>query len=156
MRKDRKEDSRGIRFLLVLGLVSVLSSACCPSGAWEDNFGRSYSFVTLPDNLDDPDSLFTGPFSMFGTVDTKDLGCGVWSISGEAISDLTNRYIVSFVADNPNKNPADQCCYNFLFEGERRGSGCVIIFGTYEADYGYEAGQKKCSQSGEMFLVSAQ
>lgn len=137
--------SPGIRFFLVLGLVSMLFSACCPSGPFEDNFGRFYTLATIPTD----DSLQT--FDTVGTVDTRDMGCGVWDIrapiDGEPPVEPGD---TAFVAVNPNPNPADQCCYAFRFDGQITGSGCTLILGEYLTDDG------KCEQSGQMFLQSTQ
>ena len=132
-------------FCVVLGLVSILFSACCPSGAFEDNFGRFYTLVTLPTD----NSLQT--FITSGTVDTRDMGCGVWNIRppGE-LEPPVEPGDTAFVAVNPNPNPADQCCYAFRFDGRETGSGCVLILGDYLNVGG------KCEQSGQMFLQSTQ
>ncbi len=106
----------GIRFLFVLGLVTILCAACCQTGAFEDNFGRFYSLVTIP--TDD----FLQPFNTSGTVDTLDMGCGVWNIrpplDGEPPIEPGEPVDTTFVAVNPNPNPADQCCFAFRFDGE--------------------------------------
>jgi len=134
-----------IRFLFVLGLVFILCGACCPTGAFEDNFGRFYSLVTIPTD----DSLQT--FNTSGTVDTRDMGCGVWNIRppGE-LEPPVEPGDTAWVAVNPNPNPADQCCYAFRFDGRQAGSGCILILGEYENVGG------KCFQSGQMFLQSPQ
>ena len=100
----------GIRFFLVLGLVSMLFAACCPTGAYEDNFGRFYTLVTLP--TDDSNQTFRTT----GWVDTRDWGCGVWDIQPEPPLD-PDIPTVQWLAVNPNPNPADQCCYAFRFDG---------------------------------------
>jgi hypothetical protein len=147
-------DSPAVRLAILLGLVSTLFAACAPTGAYEDNFGSFYSLVTVPF---DPDNIFNGPYSTSGTVDTRAMGCGVWPITGESFRDSSGSFVLTFVADNPNKNPADLCCYNFRFEGERSGSNWALIFGTYEADFNYpkDGIERKCEQSGEMYLFSA-
>lgn len=131
-----------VRRLFVLGLVSALSAACCPTGAFEDNFGSLYSLVTLP--TDD----FNAPFLTTGAVDTRDMGCGVWSVRppepGEPAVDPDNP--VAWVAVNPDPNPTDHCCYAFRFDGQITGSGCILILGEYRSVGG------KCQQSGQMFL----
>lgn len=134
-----------IRFFFVLGLVLILFAACCPTGAYEDNFGRFYTLVTIPTD----DSLQT--FATTGTVDTRDWGCGIWNIRppGE-LEPPAEPGDIAWVAVNPNPNPADQCCYAFRFDGEVTGSGCVLILGEYENVGG------KCQQSGQMFLQSSQ
>jgi hypothetical protein len=150
MKRDQVSRLTGIRFFLLLGLVSSLFSACCPTGAFEDNFGRSYSLVTFP-----PTDYIPGdeePFLTTGVVDTGDMGCGIWNIRpplpGEPAVDPENP--VALVAENPNPNPADQCCYAFRFNGQVTGSGCVLILGEYENVGG------KCQQSGQMFLQRPQ
>jgi hypothetical protein len=134
----------GIRLGVLLGLFFLLVPACCPTGAWEDNFGRFYSIVTNP-SMD-----FGQPTQTTGTVDTRDMGCGVWSIRppGEGEPPVATGD-VAWVAENPNPNPADQCCYAFRFDGEVTGSGCSVIVGEYR-----NLGDKCQGQSGEMFLLS--
>ena len=137
----------GIRFLFVLGLVSMIFSACCPSSPpfYEDNFGRLYTLLTTPG----PD--FEQPLQTIGLVDTRDMGCGVWNIrpplDGEPPVEPGD---TAFVAVNPNPNPADQCCYAFRFDGRETGSGCILILGEYRNVGG------KCEQFGQMFLQSTQ
>jgi hypothetical protein len=135
----------GMRFFFVLGMVSMLFPACCPTGAFEDNFGRFYTLVTIPTD----DSLQT--FQTSGTVDTRGMGCGVWNIrpplDGEPPVEPGD---TAWVAVNPNPNPADQCCYAFRFDGQVAGSGCAVILGEYQNVGG------KCQQSGQMFLQTAQ
>jgi hypothetical protein len=68
----------GIWFFVVIGLASMLFSACgCPTGFYDDNFGRFYTLLTTPTD----DSLQT--FTTAGTVDTRDWGCGIWEIRPE-------------------------------------------------------------------------
>jgi hypothetical protein len=135
----------GIPFFFLLGLVSIVFPACCPTGAWEDNFGRFYSLVTLAPTEEDQ------PFLTTGQADTRDLGCGVWNVRpprpGEPAVDPENP--VAFVVENPNPNPADLCCYAFRFDGSITGGGCLLIIGEYENVGG------KCEQSGQMFLASS-
>jgi hypothetical protein len=135
----------GIRFFSCLGLVTLLISACCPTGPFEDNFGRLYALVTIPTD----DSLQT--FETSGTLDTGDWGCGLWSIRppGELEPPVAPGDI-AFVAVNPSPNPADQCCYAFRFDGRLAGSGCTVILGEYQDVGG------TCEQRGQMFLQSAQ
>jgi hypothetical protein len=136
----------GMRFFFVLGMVSMLFPACCPTGAFEDNFGRFYTLVTIPTD----DSLQTTATT--GTVDTRDMGCGVWPIRppGELEPPVDPENPIAWVAVNPNPNPADQCCYAFRFDGQVAGSGCAVILGEYQNVGG------KCQQSGQMFLQTAQ
>jgi|GEM_PF-2838325 len=137
-----------IRFLFVLGLVSMLFSACCPSGALEDNFGRLYTLVTLPTD----ESLQT--MVTTGTVDTLDMGCGVWNIRppGE-LEPPVEPGDTAFVAVNPNPNPADQCCYAFRFDGQVTvcSSTFTLVLGEYE-----NVGGKCDPVPGQMFLQTAQ
>jgi hypothetical protein len=143
MKNLHKGNPPGTRLFFALGIFLLFFPACCPTGAWEDNFGRVYSIVTTPSpDLDQP--ILTS-----GTVDTMDLGCGVWPIrppgEGEPPQAPGD---VAWVAENPNPNPADQCCYAFRFDGQVTGSGCSVIIGAYQNVGG------KCQQSGEMFLLS--
>jgi hypothetical protein len=146
MKKNQVLRLTGFRFFHLIGLVATLFPACCPTGAWEDNFGRSYSIVTLSPTEEDQ------PFLTTGLVDTRDMGCGVWAIRpplpGEPAVDPENP--VAWVAENPNPNPADLCCYAFRFDGQVTGSGCFLILGEYRNVGG------KCEQSGQMFLQSVQ
>jgi hypothetical protein len=145
MMNHLKGVSPGVRLFFVLSLISMLFSACCPSGAYDDNFGRFYTLVTLPTD----DALQT--FATSGTVDTRDMGCGVWNIRppGEG-EDPVEPGDTSWVAVNPNPNPADQCCYAFRFDGQGADSECDVILGEYRNVGG------KCEQSGQMFLRPAQ
>lgn len=146
MKREQALRLTGIRFFFLFGLASALFPACCPTGAWEDNFGRSYSLVTFPPA--EPDQ----PFLTRGVVDTGDMGCGVWNVRaplpGEPTVDPENP--VALVAENPNPNPADLCCYAFRFDGQTAGSGCLLILGEYRNVGG------KCEQSGQMFLQRSQ
>ena len=146
MKKHPEGPRPVIRLFLLLGLVPVFFPACCPSGTYDDNFGRSYSLVTVPIEA------FEEPFLTSGSVDTRDMGCGVWSIRPPAEGEppVDPNYPVAWVAVNPNPNPADQCCYAFRFDGKVTGSGCSVIIGTYRNTGG------KCEGSGAMYLVSAQ
>ncbi len=128
--------------LLFLGLLP----ACCPSGAWVDNFGSLYSIVTFSSD-EAGSSLQTT-----GVVDTRQIGCGVWTLrppgEGEAPVDPENP--IAWVVENPNPNPADACCYAFRFDGRITGSGCLLIVGEYHTVGG------KCEQSGQMLLELVQ
>jgi hypothetical protein len=137
---------RRLQALLILGLVPAILQACCPSGAWLDNFGSLYSIVTISPT--EPDQ----PFLTSGVADTIGLGCGLWTIrppaAGEPGVDPENP--VAWVAENRRPNPADQCCYAFRFDGQVTGSGCSLIVGEYRNVGG------KCEGSGQMFLQIAQ
>ncbi len=134
--------------LQIVPLLTVLSTAlgaCCPSGAWIDNFGSLYSIVTLsPGGFDQP-------FLTTGVVDTIELGCGLWNIRPPAPGEppVTEENPVAWVAENRNPNPADQCCYAFRFDGQVTGSGCGLVVGEYRNVGG------KCEQTGQMFLQAA-
>ncbi len=144
MKKQDQGTTRGIRLFLVAGLLSMLlaASCTCPTGGYEDNFGRFYSLLTILE------SDFDLPIGTSGTVDTRGWGCGVWNISPVPPSDPENP--IAWQAENPYKNPADQCCYAFRFDGRVAPGGCAVILGTYENVGG------KCHQSGQMFLQTAQ
>jgi hypothetical protein len=146
MEKRYGHRTRGIPVFLVFGLLSTTLPCCCPSGAWVDNFGSLYSIVTFSP------AEFDQPFLTTGVVDTRDTGCGVWSIrppaEGEPAVDPENP--VAWVAENPHPNPADQCCYALRFDGQIVGSGCDLILGEYRNVGG------KCEQSGQMFLQAVQ
>ncbi len=136
----------GVRIFFAFGLLTLLFTACCPTGAYEDNFGRFYTLVTIPGTDFEQTMLTTGQ------VDTRDLGCGVWSIRAptpvEPPPDPENP--IAWVAVNPNQNTADQCCWAFRFDGnDVQGSGCGVILGEYRNIGG------KCEQSGPMFLQNA-
>ncbi len=133
-----------LRHFLVVSLASLLfaSSCTCPTGGFEDNFGRFYSLVTVLQ----PD--FGVPVGTSGTLDTLDWGCGIWNIT--PLEPLNPENPIAWQAENPNPNPADQCCYAFRFDGHTAPGGCAVILGTYESVGG------KCEQSGQMFLQTAQ
>ncbi len=145
MMKHPAGESQGLRLYFLLGLVCMLLYGCCPTGAYEDNFGRFYILLSVP--TED----FFEPFNTFGQVDTReDFGCGIWQI--EAIPPLdpeTNP--ISFKAVNPNQNTADQCCWEFRFDGRIAGSGCSVLLGEYQNL------TLKCEGgSGQMFLQTAE
>ena len=145
MRRNQVLRLTGIRLLFLLGFVSTLFPACCPTGAWEDNFRRVYSLVTLSPIEENQ------PFLTTGVVDTRDMGCGIWTIRPPLPGEPAVREgYTAFVAENPNPNPADLCCYAFRFDGQVAGSGCLLILGEYQSVGG------KCEQSGQMFLQSLQ
>ena len=127
---------------LVLFTCIVLSlTSCCPSGAWQDNFKVVYELVT------DPSSPEGGGFAITGFADTAALGCGLWTVSGTSLALGPDRSI-EFLATNPNPDSEDHCCYSYQFTGHLEGTGCLFIPGQYETNDG------KCTQSGEMYLLS--
>ncbi|MEW6440765.1 MAG: hypothetical protein AB1640_07480 [bacterium] len=130
----RKIRKAGLLFLA----ISASIAACCPSGTYEDNFGAVYLLITSP--LGAGDSL-----AVVGTVDTRELGCGVWTLAGTS-EKPGGEGIVDWVVTNPNPNPTDACCYAYQFSGTVTGSGCLFISGEYASIGG------KCTTSGLMYL----
>ena len=152
MKNPHEAPPLAIRFFLLLGLVSMLVPSCCPSGAWEDNFGRSYTLVTIRT------TQFVERPGTYGTVDTRDMGCGVWSIRPPAEDEppVNPDNPVAWVAENPYPNPDDLCCYAFRFDGHvAEDSGCSEIIGTYENFTPPDLPPKCEGRSGPMSLVTA-
>ncbi len=137
--------------LLITFLVGFTLSACCPSGVWEDNFGSVYQLMTLP--IEEPDGSQSSSFQTVGTVDTMDMGCGVWEIRIPTATEMPadhDQFNLIWVAENPNPNPADQCCSALVFKGDSAGSYCNLLTGAY-TNIG-----NKCTKSGSMYLQRLQ
>ena len=128
---------------IVLSLAGsfLFLSACCPSGPWQDNFGLTYQLITIP--LPPEGDVFP----IAGLADTGDLGCGVWTVEGTSMALEADRS-VELLITNPRPNPDDLCCYSYHFSGHVDGSGCRFIPGRFETNDG------KCTQSGEMYLLT--
>jgi hypothetical protein len=131
--------------IVPLTLLFAMLPACCPSGAFVDNFGSLYQILTSPPPLEGM------PFQTSGTADTRSLGCGVWNVRpplpGESYD---SEYSVVFFVENPAPDPDDNCCYGFRFEGNQQNPQCGLITGVYQSVGG------KCTISGAMYLEAVQ
>jgi len=135
--------------LLIPLLMGLTLSACCPSGVWQDNFGSIYQLLTLP--IVESDVSPRSSFETVGSIDTMDMGCGVWQIRSPTAAEMPadhDQFDFIWVAENPAPNPADQCCSAVLFKGDSAGSYCDLLTGEY-TNIG-----DKCTQSGSMYLQS--
>lgn len=140
----KKSSIRFSAVFLLLALLWTTLPACCPSGVWKDNFNAVYNLITLyPSDRSLPNQVT-------GTVDTRDAGCGVWNVRppepGEPYDPTKD---VIFVGVNPSPNPADNCCYRYLFQGISDFS-CLTIIGEFETIGG------KCNEQGDMYLEVVQ
>lgn len=142
MKENR--DGTALSIILPTLLLAVLS-ACCPSGAFVDNFGSLYQILTTPPPLQGM------PPQTSGTADTRGLGCGVWNVRpplpGEPVDP---QYGVVFYAENPAPDPGDNCCYAFRFDGNEENQECRLITGVYQSVGG------KCTVSGSMYIQAVQ
>jgi len=122
--------------------------SCCPTGVFEDSFGSIYQLATEPHIGNDP---FNPTYETSGYVDTGEMGCGVWNIRSPVGTERPpdyRQFDVIWIAENPHPDAADNCCQAFLFKGNSEGDTCNLIFGQYESI------GTKCTQSGEMNLLS--
>jgi hypothetical protein len=142
MKANRERTALSI--ILPALLLGVLP-ACCPSGAFVDNFGALYEILTAPPPLEGM------PFQTSGTVDTRSLGCGVWNVRPPLPGEPYDpQYAVVFYAENPAPDPDDNCCYAFRFQGNQQNPECGLITGVYQSVGG------KCTISASMYLEAVQ
>ncbi len=118
--------------------------ACCPSGVWEDNYGNIYSLASIPSR-----NFLFAPVGTFGTVDITATDCGTWEVRplNEFDPPPLPATTIVWIAENPEPNPMDGCCYAIRFEGwSANGLQCTRITGMFNNVGG------KCTQAGNMFL----
>ena len=133
--------TKALRVILILFSIWMALPACCPTGIYEDtDSGAVYQLFT------DFGSPEDDAFAVLGTVDTGEIGCGVWALAGTSWK-LGEERRVEWDVKNPNRNPTDACCYEFHFVGQVLAVECTEISGQYTTNDG------KCTQSGHMSLT---
>ena len=132
--------TKALRVSLILLSIWMALPACCPTGIYQDNFGAVYELFTDFRSTEEEDT-----FVVLGTVDTREIGCGVWTLAGTSRK-LVEERRVEWIVTNPNPNPRDACCNAFHFEGQVTDATCSFISGEYAMTGG------KCTQSDPMYL----
>ncbi len=121
------------------------TGACCPTGAWEDNFGNEYNLASVP-----PASIFDPVVGTMGNVDLSPSNCGIWTVRppSELEPPPLSTTTIVWIAVNPAPDPTDGCCYAIRFEGNSTDIfQCNRIEGIFQNVGG------KCDQIGFMSLV---